>query len=529
MITGEEKEMENNVLTRIKLFNENLTDASFESESAHLITLIKTDYKQEIIDFIDILKSLLTGNKKVIITVDNDFDGYSSARNIYYFLLMFGVIDERIRFIPLSSLHTSSGVLEEDNCVLIVTDTSYGHVKSRLTNSHIIWIDHHEIRAMDYLRARGSINGVFINSNKNINPEIKGLSCGALIYLYLTSVLEELEVSEENRKDLLNYFNRQTQQDALLSMISDVMEIEKYPGMIKGIHQSIKTELFNTLKNDFDYNNKKYFKKYIAQINNIIRMERFDILERVIRDNVTYDLVGEIQRLDADKKVLMSTYFRPCKSCFSLDMDSGVTIQMYELPLATNEIIRNFKGLMASIKIPENRSFAVFSYYKANNTAYVSCRNNLGIDLKEYIKSHDLKLNNIGGHAGAFGLALQEIEFERFKEILSNLKDYEGNLIQDTSDKLIDYKYIDGDFRKVSSVALYNEFNKDEIKFRFMKGYFKDIVQEPKRTVYVAPLTNGKRLEVISFSINTVKDEIVAKPQLKRSIYDLDYIEVGEF
>ena len=507
-------------------FCKEIESTSFESELALALTLIKTEYEEDLKDILEGISLALQNDWIIKITIDNDFDGFASARSWYHFLQMFGVTSDRVEFHPLSSLHTSRGRIMVDKCLLLITDTSYGNVDYIATskNCSIIWIDHHPINSLTYLKAKSRPYCTFINSSLSDHKYIKFLSCGAFMYLLLLSLLDYMNLSSVNHTEMVDRFDTKCRNDSLLSLISDVSPTEHYIGLIKGIYDTDRPEYYQMNKGSkFDYDNKKYFRKYIASINNLIRMERFDIVIKIIEDKVTYDIMIDIERINEDKRVLMDGYFKPLKPT-KTSLKNGLEVSYYQVPLAQNPIIRNFKGVVAFIKTPTQRPFIVFSYYYLDNLLYFSCRNNLSIDLANYIKSR-VEVETIGGHSNAFGGIINIAYKNDFMSLFDDYSPYNINIKQ----RIISYDSIIEDFRLLNKVALFNEFSSKDIRIQFERPHFITVVQEPKRTIYKAKTGEGNLpLDVISFELSEIKDTIIAKPELRQTVYDLNKINIAE-
>lgn len=518
--------MPNSILRKVDSFLEKVEQASFELELTYIKDNIRGEYQNEILNFKKALIKTSDNGFEVKITMDSDFDGYASAKALYKIVRLLGIPEGRIQLLPLSSLHINEDILDLENTLLLVSDTSYGHVPFKVKNCPVIWIDHHSIRTLDLIRARSAVggDGVFLNTSISGHEKIRGLSCASFIYCFISVIIEDLGLNLENERYLMESFDSQSRLDCMLSLISDVMRIESYIGLIKGAYEANKPPLYEMTKGYFDFSNKRYFKSYIAIINNLIRRECHGLLEKVIKDEVLHDTVREIELLEEDKKIILKQYFNPCQPKHRIDGGGGY-IEIYELPLAKNLIMRNYKGFLASIKTPKQGAFVTLSYYVDKGVGYFSCRTNADLDLKKYILDNGIKPIKMGGHFEAFGIELRESDIPAMLEVLKTVKVTEKS----REDRLVKYRNLGGDYRTVCNLALYNEFHSEEISIEFEENDYVGISEEPRRTLYHIPTSNGRQLDVVSFDLGIIKPEIIAKPILKKSLYDWDCIDICEF
>ena len=526
------------LLNKIKEFPTIIRDTEFNKEFKRFISKVKKEYSYELQLTIQIMGEVIRDltdleacesrtYKRIKITVDSDFDGFASAKCMYHFLTGLGVPRERIELIPLSSLHRSEEI-DVNNCLLVVTDTSYGNVVYKGSKFKVLWIDHHEILFVNYLRARKELGetGLFVNISKSKDREIPGLSCGAFLLIYLNCVIELIGLTPNNQFHIKTELNRTCQLEALLSLISDEREIGEYVGLVKGLYESHTNEFYENFKTRFTYNNHAYFRKYIAKINNLIRMERFDLISDVIKDETDYNTVNEVQRMDEDRDALVYRYLEPAEPLHDFS-NENVTIQIYEIPLSQNPVMRNLKGLMAGMKSPDKGNYIIFSGYTRNGVTYLSCRNNVNMNLIRYIKENTEVLE-VGGHKPAFGVEIREDKLDDFVRLISKLRDKDLNQDSGSEEYLIlKYPELGSGIYDLSCIALYNEFNRKPVKVEFESDVFSHQVVEEKRTVYYLPLPTRESLQVVSFDLE-VKDKIIGTPRLKQSIGELGKLDILE-
>lgn len=484
-------------------------------------------------DLIGVLKKLATCGKSldkynhkdtptIYIVVDNDFDGYASSKAIYQLLNILGISRAVIKFIFLNCYHTNSDELEiKEQDLLIVSDTGYPNVKYK-GNGKVWWIDHHEIGILESMKARSKENLTFINTQLSNQEVIRDLSCGTFIYFFFKEFINFINVEE-----IKDTWMKKVELETLLSMFSDMMQIHKYPALVQGILESTKTNFYTSGKTKWDYDNKSYFLRYTSRVNNLIRMERFDLIEELIRGNEGEFVLRDSDRMNEDRKLILNTYFENLNPDW-VHKSEDVLIKLYQVPLDNNPVMRNHKGLLASMKIPRTRQdvrYIILSRVNNKNKYNYSVRTNIDLNFKNIIKSK-LKTAEVGGHSKAFGITILKSEENILKEILSEIKYEEFSIFRNNVVPFNSILKSNNPREELWNIAVSNEFSVQPKAIQFLREDFKDVEISTRRTVYTLNI-NNTIYEVVSFDL-TEKDTLFAVPSCKQGIYDKNKIDILE-
>lgn len=492
---------------------------------------------ESILEFIGTMTQCIKdGNKvpRIVITVDSDFDGYSSAKQVYQLFNLFNISDDYIDIIHLNSLHRTDEVIVLGNDLMIVTDTAIGNVRYNSTaQSKVIWIDHHEVEKEVWEHNKNILEkgnkGTFINTTMSIDEEVRGLSNGLFTHFFMLTLIKVIGFDKENENKMVNRFRSVTQLDALLSMFSDFMITDNYKGFMRQVYHADKNDFYKNLKGRWDFTNRKYFQKYIARINNAIRMERKDIIDVLITDTSTVSTVRDIERLEEDRKIIMNAYFYNLEPEYDFSIND-LTLQVYQIPYARSDVMRNFKGLLASIKMPRDGTpYVIFSLSKNNGTINISVRSNIeDIDLQENFKRR-LDTKEIGGHQGAFGITIEKREYPYFLSAVAELRRSEVSNTK-IKNNYIKFKDLKNKLQALSDISKHNEYTREPIKVLFKEEDFISKQVEQKRTVYTIGIEgNQTGVEIVSFDLEK-KNQLIAVPNLKEGIqeeYTFDILESG--
>ena len=515
----------------------------FKEFEMKVIDIIKHDYRIQldkmVDDLFEVLKTIAlyldtrAGLRheqipKIKIIVDSDFDGYASAKQIYQLFSTLGVSKELIEFIHLTSAHKNQDKIKlNSQDLLIVTDTSYGLIEYE-GEGKVWWIDHHNISPWNIISAELR-EIVLVNTQVNTNEVIKDLSCGAFTYMYIGAFIHKLNVSLEVKTQLLESLEVNTKLEALLSMISDMMPINKYPAIYQGILESPKTDFYEGGKSRWCHDNRKYFNKYTSKINNLMRMERVDLIEELIRGNGGEFIQRDTERMGEDKRRFINSYFEPLTPEWEYTTRTSL-VQIYQVPIDTNPIMRNHKGLLASMKTPKQRglNYIILSRINLKGKYNYSVRTNLGINLQRYIMDN-IEGVEVGGHSQAFGITLLKDKENDLKLVLENLLNRDLVKAENNAKEVIDFKEIKQSkepLKELWEIALDNEINTYPTTVKFHYSDFEDVEVFLKRTVYYL-LIEGKIQEVVSFDLEE-KETLYAAPVCRENIYSKHSIDILE-
>lgn len=517
------------LLKKVEQAEVELVKSNWGYEKEYWKEVINTTFKKKLDKVAGILKGVKEVQGEIVIAVDSDFDGYASAKNIYNLIKILGVPIGKVRIEPLSSLH--KGVIEtEKGSLVIITDVSFGNVKLKGEGTKLIWIDHHNINVLSQLKADSKLNGtgVLINCKLSPNQQVKNMSCGSFTYLICSILVDKLIEGNKERFTSNYQLTQSSEQDALLSLISDYCDLEGLRGFIKATYSSPKTVLYEGIKDRWSRDNAKHFKNYISIINNVIRMENHEILLQLIKEEeVGFHTVNEVQRLNDYKKTIIKDILRPVQPVMD-NTGKGYSIRAYKVPMTTNPIMRNFKGLLASLQTPTEeleKGWATLSFHEDKGEVYGSFRTSFDKWFLEQIKK-EVRFLEIGGHSKAFGFETTEDEFQKLLWLLSQTNPPER--VGKEEGGFLKYSQLEEPKKSVESIAMYNEFSNSKIKVKFDDNDFLRVKLEERRTLYEVPDGQMGRMIITSFDLRE-KNEVTAIPVLRGNLNETENLDILEF
>lgn len=463
-------------------------------------------------------------NKNILLVGDNDNDGFVGIKIAYEYLNSNYNVDF---LFPENKTHGLTVDMIMDNIIgnnyglVIIIDSSTDRIRELNLLSYedleIIVIDHHNPPKLPYPINKPNL--LMIN-NKFSDNEIKYVSAGFLTYLCMEYIKDDLGLKPDD-----DYFDL-----ALSSIYSDQCPLsdEYNRSIVEQGHKHHKRSRFMKLfMNRYDELNLSYVNfKYAPIINNIFRLNRLDIIEKlIVCKGLELESEVEASKLlyqtgkNISEDILKSSHLVELEHVVFTDITKSNSIYSEVLDIS------NYTGIVAG-KISEKYikpAIVVYKLDEIGNKYKCSVRDCFNRNLLNVV--HLLNLQG-GGHNPAFGFTCNEKDLvptidyinEYVKAMTMNKDNQEqsANIIKINSLSELNHPLNKAIIKTYANYNLYASGGLPPIYIQTKIGDYARIITEKNRV-----LVEEDGVELILFDrvINRKNTQVKFTPTLKYNKY----------
>ena len=469
--------------------------------------------KELIIDFINL-------KKKILIVGDYDVDGSVATALL---IRLFKQIKHPFDFYIPDRMQDGYGISEKlfkkiekklTELVIIVDSGSKSYDAINYLNKlniKTIIIDHHEL-VKPYPKSNS-----FINPKKNKNNDHSNLCASALVYFLIDMMREKISLKRYGKSDLFL---------TAIATVCDVMPL-------RGLNRNIVKKAYNEYNHkNLDFINYFYIKKN--------KLNKFDYDDFGFLIGPILNSGGRLNKSNLATKLIISSnkdeILKISNQLINLNIKRKEIENRSISKISYNDlvIIKDKIIIIKDISIPEGLIGIIASRFteKYNKTTIVitqsgnilkgSARSTLDINIGSIINNAVFNkiLINGGGHKMAAGFSLNNKNFDKFKNFLSEFKfnnqDIKKQYVSKISSSAINIKFL----KNLEKLAPYGNSNKRPIFFiENLKIYNPKIINNSHINCLLRDKNNKTFNAILFYSVNTNLGNYILNYKKKISIF----------
>lgn len=361
-------------------------------------------------DFCEYMFQLMADeDRRVLIIPDIDIDGYFSAKIMFDTFKYLGIEAPRVYLHPYSHHGLTSSmamwILQKKYTHVIVVDSSSNELESIsllcMNGVRVCILDHHicNYSMNNYPKLCKIFNNI-LHMKEGYKLPYKCASCGLITALYCNYVLSRF--GKTLPSDLWTFAAVTLYSDCMDTLDPfnvSVLNAVRLKGTLPVVLQKISGKKIK------DFNRDIVTYSINPKINSCLRLERFDLIYRLLFVRVEYS--EELKIYDT-----IHSYNRQLKEYLGtlegeLPIVNHGYIASVNMTALTKSVYTNFKGLLAN-KIGEQLGKLTIGYYIIGHTVYGSVRDPMSREIlpifREYCYAE--------GHMSAFGFEIDERKFD---------------------------------------------------------------------------------------------------------------------